>query len=248
MSADADRIDVLLASYPRSKPPLPSRQRAIYESQIVASRTGGGLLLGAVNRLESWMHRAVAAQWATGQSILELGAGTLNHVSREPNTIYDAVEPMAALVAESSHRTRLRALYGTIDDVPPENRYDRVLSIAVLEHLEELPRIVGRCAALMKPDGVFQAAIPSEGGLLWGLSWRMTTGVAYRLRNGCDYAPVMRHEHVNTAPEILSVLRWKFREVRVRRFPLPWLHGSFYHAMDCRAPRLERCVQDRDTR
>ncbi len=232
-------VEALLASYPRIKPDLPPRQKAIYESHIVASRTGESRLLRAVNWVEGWMHRTVASASAPGQTVLELGAGTLNHIPYEPDTVYDAVEPMGALIAQSQLRDRLRALYGSIDAVPSANRYDRIFSIAVLEHLEELPRIVAKSAGLLKPGGLFQAAIPSEGGLLWGLSWRLTTGLAYRLRNGCAYAPVMRHEHINSAPEILAVLGWFFQDVQVKRFPLPWFHGSIYHSIHCRRPRPE---------
>jgi len=78
-------------------------------------------------------------------------------------------------------------------------QYDRVLSVAVLEHLGEMPAIIAASARLIRQGGVFQAGIPAEGGLLWGLAWRLTTAIAYRARTGLAYAPVMRHEHLNTA-------------------------------------------------
>jgi hypothetical protein len=51
----------------------------------------------------------------------------------------------------------------------------------------------------------------------------------------------MRHEHVNTASEIMAVVRYLFRDVHVSRFPLPWHHASFYAYIEARNPSLERC-------
>ena len=50
-----------------------------------------------------------------------------------------------------------------------------------------------------------QACIPSEGGAFWWLSWRLSTGMSYYIRTGLDYGVAMRHEHVNTAPEIVAI-------------------------------------------
>ena len=122
-------------------------------------------------------------------------------------------------------------------------QYHRIISIAVLEHLTDLPGVVARSARLLAPAGHLKAAIPSEGGILWSLGWRGTTAIAYRLRTGLPYAPVMRHEHLNTAQEITSVVRYFFSDVRLRRFPLPIHHLSFYTALDATGPRLDRCQE-----
>ena len=56
-------------------------------------------------------------------------------------------------------------------------------------------------ALRLEADGVFQAGIPSEGGFLWGIAWRLSTGISYYLRTGLGYGVVMRHEHIDSAFE-----------------------------------------------
>ena len=51
----------------------------------------------------------------------------------------------------------------------------------------------------------------------------------------------MRHEHVNTAGEILALIEYFYEDREVRRFPLPFTHLSFYTAVIARRPRIDRC-------
>lgn len=230
----------LLATYPRTRPFLGEAHRAVYDRELRFNRQGASPVNRAAMALEGWMHR-VTAERATPGAVLELGAGTLNHLPYESAADYDAVEPNAALWSDSPYRGRVRKIYDSVAAIPADAAYDRVLSVAVLEHLDALPEIVARAALLLKPGGRFQAAIPSEGGFLWGAAWRLTTGVVYRLRTGLPYAPLMRYEHVNDASEILAVLRHFFARVTVRRFPLPFHHLSFYVYAEADGVDAARC-------
>ncbi len=236
-------VQALLDSYPRTRPPLPAGNATIYLEEYQLNRgERGGLLYRATAMLESWMHRRVAAAHGLGDRILELGAGTLNHLKFEPAASrYDVVEPMKALLQDSPLRSRLHSEYASVFDIAQSEQYDRVLSVAVLEHFEEMPAIIAASGRLIAEGGIFQAGIPAEGGLLWGLAWRLTTGIAYRARTGLAYAPVMRHEHLNTAAEILSVIEHLFVDVRVRWFPLPHRHLAFYGYIEASRPRFARC-------
>jgi SAM-dependent methyltransferase len=238
------RIDVkrLLASYPRERPPLPPKLQAIYHDTYVSSREGRTVLYRITQSLEAWMHRRVAADSAAGQTVLEIGAGTLNHLRFEAkNGTYDVVEPYTALYDGRPETARVRAFYADIADVPSGNRYDRIKSIATLEHVLDLPRLVAQAAMLLAPNGSFAAGIPSEGGFLWGLAWRSSVGLSFRLRTGLNYGDLMRHEHVNRAAEIEIILRHFFERVRIRRFPTPSRQLSLYTFLHCRQPRLDRC-------
>ena len=136
MSIDIDR---LLASYPRTRPELPPKLATIYHDTYVSSREGRGLLYRITQSLEGWMHRRVASTAKPGQTVLELGAGTLNHLPWEPPTnAYDVVEPYTALYEGREAAGRVRAFYRDIADVPAANRYDRIISIATLEHVLDL--------------------------------------------------------------------------------------------------------------
>jgi len=206
------------------------------------NRSGAKGLSAIVARLESWMHKTMA-KCGGGERILELGAGTLNHMPYEPKAkIYDIVEPFEELWKDSPLRSQVTNNYADITDIPPDRLYDRLLSVAVLEHLTDLPSMVARSAMLLSQSGRFQAGIPSEGGFLWGMAWRCTTGVAYRLRTGLNYGMLMRHEHVNTAAEIIAVVRYFFADVWIRRFPLPFANLSFYTVLDACGPRQDRCA------
>jgi hypothetical protein len=237
-------VAALLASYPRTRPPLPPANARIYVEEYRINRGASAHPLYRVTAfLESWMHRQVASGPAA-QRLLDLGAGTLNHRPYEPVAVtYDIVEPFAALYKGSPELARVNHIYPTIQDVPLAPGYDRIFSVAVLEHLENLPVTVAACAMRLSQGGIFQAGMPAEGGLAWGIAWRTTTGLSYRLRTGLRYAPVMRHEHINDAAEIIAIIRYFFEDVRVRWFPLPARHLAFYGFIEARTPRLHRCTE-----
>jgi hypothetical protein len=74
--------------------------------------------------------------------------------------------------------------------------------------------------------------IPSEGTILWRIGWALTTGIEFRARHGLNYGVLMRHEHVNTASEIESVLRVFFKAVRREVYGvMPAL--SLYQFFEC---------------
>jgi len=244
MRVDAEIAELnfadLLRSYPRRRPPLAPAHEKVYAEQYRLNREGARPIEDLAQRLERWMHRRVAA--LHGGPVLELGAGTLNHLRYEDGSLeYDVVEPFRELYAGKAESQSVRAFYGSVADVPVDRRYARVISIAVLEHMDNLPCDVATAALRLDDRGVFQAGIPSEGGFLWGAGWRFSTAISYYIRTGLDYATVMRHEHLNSAPEIIAIVRHLFAAVRLRRFPLPWHHASFYTYLEAREPDRARC-------
>lgn len=235
------RVEALLSTYPRKRPALPPEQQESYVQHYRSNRAGKQGLSKIVGQLEAWMHRRVSEGLAGG-NLLEIGAGNLNHVPYLPEACaYDAVEPFRELWQDSAYVSRVRHMYSDVQEIPQTANYDCIFSIAVLEHLTDLPFILARAGLLLRQGGTFRAGFPSEGGLLWGLAWRSTTGIEYRLRRGLNYGAVMRHEHLNTASEILTLLGYFYEQVKVLRFPLPLQHLSFYTTAIASAPRLDRC-------
>jgi hypothetical protein len=229
--------------FPKERPPLPPEYAAIYLQHYRNSREGNSQILGLAKWAESWMHRKVAEDTAeeAPKSTLEIGAGTLNQLPYEPRTHpYDVVEPFQELYQSSPHLHRIRNIYADISEVPAEAKYQRITSVAVLEHLCDLPALVARSGLLLTEKGEFRAGIPSEGTILWRLGWKATTALAFKARYHLDYQVLMRYEHVNTAREIESVLRYFFANIRVSVFgvikPL-----SFYQFYACSAARVDRC-------
>lgn len=232
----------IIRSFPRVRLPLPEDYARVYENEYRMNRKGLNVLSQLVAWLESWMHRQVSITPMVGSKLLEIGGGTLNHVPYELDCIYDVVEPFEALYRDSPYLNRINQMYLSLNDLPADNRYDRICSIAVLEHVDDLPFYFAKMAMLLEANGVEQHAIPTEGGFLWGLGWRCTTAISYYLRNGLSYSALMRWEHINKAREIELLAKYFYSEVRVRRFPFSLFHLSFYTYLELRNPRLDRCI------
>ena len=233
----------LFSEFPKKRTPLPPEYEAIYLQHYRNSREGNSQILGLAKWAEGWMHRKVAEDVNHGapKATLEIGAGTLNQLPYEPNSIpYDIVEPFQELYQSSPHLPRIRNIYSDISDVPPETKYDRITSIAALEHVCDLPDLVAQSALHLADGGHFRAGIPSEGTILWRLGWSTTTALDFRARYHLDYGVLMKYEHVNTASEIERVLRYFFADVRHRVFGVS-KSFSFYQFYACSAPRLDRC-------
>ena len=232
----------LFGTYPRIRRPLPPQYQAIFARQYADNRAGRGSVNSLAQRAEGWMHRQVARRGRPGGDVLDFGAGNLNHYGYEHGFArYDVVEPFKLLLEDAPPGALVEdGTFSYVHDISGRT-YDRIFSIAVLEHLVDLPRDVARCASLLKPGGLFQAGIPCEGELGWTLGYMLSTGLAFRLKYGLDYRVIVRHEHVNTYRDIIAVVGAIFRQVSVRRswFPAPLKHASFYAYMEACDPRAE---------
>jgi len=234
----------VFTNFPKSRPPLPPEYQEIYMRHYQENRAGESKASALSQRLEAWMHRKVAEDTRHARSqfaTLEIGAGTLNHLPYEPSTSpYDIVEPMTWLYESSALLARVRNKYRDIEEVPANIRYDRIISIATFEHIENLPTVVAKSALLLNEGGALRVGIPSEGALAWRLAWTFTTGLEFRLRYGLAYGVLMRHEHVNIAREIRQVLEHFFRLVKIKVFGITE-SLSFYQVLCCSEPNLQKC-------
>ena len=224
----------LLKKFPKSRPELSQEYKNIYKQYYTLNRGGNGFANFLSKKMESWMHKKVAA--SIGKNILELGAGNLNHVSYEKSyEIYDIVEPFAELYKNSSQLDFIKNAYNSLEEVNDNNRYDKIISIATLEHLVDLPKEISICKKLLKHDGKFHVAIPCEGESAFKLGWMLTTGLAFRLKYKLDYSKFMKYEHVNNIDEIFAILKNNFEIKKFERSPfiLPIKHLSFYAYIEC---------------
>lgn len=233
----------ILDSFPKERVPLPPEFQAIYSAQYKENREGKSSAAGLAQKMESWMHRKVAADVASGpgRSTLEIGAGTLNHLPYETHSKpYDIVEPFHYLYESSPLVERLGNVYDDVAEVRNDTRYDRIISIAAFEHICSLPAVVAKCGTILNEGGCLRVAIPSEGTILWRLGYALTTGLEFRRRYNLDYGVLMKHEHVNTAKEIELVLRHFFSDIENSVFGIAKAL-SFYQFYVCRKPRQNRC-------
>ncbi len=146
----------LFASYPRQRRPLAPEYQAVFNQHYTDNRAGRGGANSLAQRAEGWMHRQVAKRGRPGEHVLDFGAGNLNHYRHESGFgRYDVVEPFTLLLQDAPEAVRVDDTFSYVHDIEGRT-YDRIFSIAVLEHLVDLPRDVARCASLLKPAGIFQ--------------------------------------------------------------------------------------------
>jgi SAM-dependent methyltransferase len=235
----------MFKNFPKQRPPLPAAIQAIYSSQYKSNRNGSTTAASLAQRMEEWLHRKVASDVGSPNDAykvtLELGAGTLNQLKYEPNLItYDIVEPFRDLFRDSPSLSRIRNVFADISEIPCSPGYDRITSVAVLEHVCNLPEVIAKAGLLLNPNGVFRASIPNEGTFLWTLGWKLTTGLEFKLKHGLDYGILMKHEHVNTADEIEQVLKHFFKDVSCKVFGV--CKGiALYRYFECKNPQLGLC-------
>jgi len=235
-------INLLLNSFPRSRPPIGDRIKKIYDEHYKSNRTGSTLFSSLARYIDGWMHRHVALSGNQDRGLdlatLEIGAGTLNQIPYEnkcSSKIYDIIEPMEHLYKDSEYLHLVRNTYKDIREIPRKKIFDRIISIATLEHVTDLPDVISISAKLLKKNGVFACGIPSEGGFLWGLAWRLSTGIEFRVRYNADYGELMRHEHVNNAEEIEAVLKYFFQHVKIKHLGFG-KHFSLFKYIECKGP------------
>jgi hypothetical protein len=230
--------------FPKIRPPLPAPYEVIYQQHYVQNRGGRSVASALSQAAEGWMHRRVAADatdFAIPNATLEIGAGNLNHLAYEPATQpYDIVEPSAFLYLGSPCLPRIRNIYEDVRDIPSACRFRRIVSIATLEHLCNLPEVLARAALLLDTEGTFRIAIPSEGTEMWRWAQTLTTGLEFRLKYGLHYTVLRRYEHVNTASEIENVLAQLFQSIKCQSFG-PSRRLSLYQFFVCSSPRFEIC-------
>ena len=191
--------------------------------------------------MERWMHKKAAADSKQNAqaTTLEIGAGTLNHLGYEKINVYDIVEPFKELYINSAELKKVRKVYNDIEEVSATNKYDRIISIAMFEHVLDLPKIVAKTCLLLNNRGILRVAIPNEGSFLWTLGWKLTTGLEYKIKYGLDYGVLMRYEHINSASEIEGVLKYFYKNVKCKYFGLS-KSLSFYRFYECREADIEK--------
>ena len=210
---------------------LPEKYREIYEEFYINYSQANTFFRKLSLFVEKWYHLKAYKAKTDSNSILEIGAGNLNHVKFEKNfNIYDVIEPKDYLIKASDPilRGRIRNIYRDIENIPEGALYDKIISIAVLEHIENLESTLEKISDKLSDNGKFIVEIPAEGEFLWWLGWRFTTGIGFWLKYKLDYGVIMRFEHVNTAQKILISLKKYFNVVNLKSFPFNFKNWRLY--------------------
>lgn len=232
---------MILDKFPKERIKLPKEYQLIYKEHYLLNREGKTRATSISNKLESWMHYIVSKNirdTSDNNTILEVGAGTLNHLVYERNIkLYDIVEPFKELYSNSKHLHRIRNVFNDIKDIN-ENKYNHIISIATFEHIVNLPEVVAKSTLLLEKDGQLLVSIPNEGTLLWRMG-TLFTGFEFKLTYGLDYNLLMEYEHVNTAIDIEQVLNYFFKEVSCSNFGIN-KNIAFYRFFNCTKPNIKK--------
>jgi len=110
--------------------------------------------------------------------VLEVGAGigsTLRALARSPGVeAWTALEPDPELLmrlesvareVEASRRIPVRALAGTLAELPLAERFDAVVYVDVLEHIEDDRAELGRALERLRPGGRLVVLAPAHAAL-----------------------------------------------------------------------------------
>ncbi len=146
---------------------------------------------------------------------LEIGAGLGEHIKYEKLTPVQRSNYYAVDIREEMVR-KIKEIYPHIKAFVgdcqtrldfPDNYFDRILAIHVLEHLSNLPAAIEEVHRLCaKPHGVFSVVIPCEGGLAYNLARRLSAQRIFQQRYKQSYKWFIEREHVNKPDEIIEEL------------------------------------------
>jgi hypothetical protein len=144
---------LIFEEFPKKRTELPIEYQKIYEKHYTENRNGQTKMSFLSQKMESWLHKSVARTSSTNKKTLEIGAGTLNQLKYEKNTIYDIVEPFEALYKNSPELKRINKIYKDISEIRNDEKYDRIISCACFEHILNLPEVVARSCVLLNNTG-----------------------------------------------------------------------------------------------
>jgi len=208
--------------WPKQLSPLSEEQKRIkddfmkYWHEVLPRRYGF---------IERFNHGFPVRNARPGGRVLEIGAGLGEHIAYEnlSGTEYYALElrpEMAEVIKKRfpNARTVIGDCQKRLDF--PDNYFDRVLAIHVLEHLPDLPSTVKEVRRLLKPGGQFQVVIPCEGGLAYSLARRISARRIFEKRYKMSYDWCIGSEHINVPQEIFEELGPYFEIEKKSFFPL----------------------------
>jgi SAM-dependent methyltransferase len=159
---------------------------------------------------------------------LEVGGGIGGHLEfedlgRQTYTVNEIRAEWAEVIRQRFPTVKL--LVGDIQKGLdcPDNSFDRVIAVHVLEHLTHLPDALAEIDRLLVPGGVLQAVLPCEGGLAYSLAREISAKRMFRKRYKADYMPIVAAEHVSVIEEIEAELGKRFDLAWKRFYPLPFV-------------------------
>jgi SAM-dependent methyltransferase len=164
------------------------------------------------------------------KTVLEIGPGDLPHMGfwrGKPSRylLVDSSEPFLSAarskLSEAGVETDCFLVDRASDFGLPyaDGSIDVILSFYNLEHLTPLNAYLSEMHRVLKPGGFLVGAIPTEGGIAWGLGRCLTTRRWFKKHTTIDLDKIICWEHPNYANSILDELDGLFRRSRIGFWP-----------------------------
>lgn len=219
-----------MQKWPKNVPELSDIQRTTRDDWMRYWHEELPQKFGVIEKFNHGFPARTAADAIGGRTTtLEIGAGLGEHLhyedlSRQKYYALELRQNMAEVIKSNFPEVEVE-----VCDIQKETPYDtemfdRVIAVHVLEHLPNLPAALDEICRVMKPNAVFQAVIPCEGGFAYGFARQISSVRMFNKKfgdRGVDYLWMMKKtEHINTAHEIMQEIQKKFQIRQIEFFPL----------------------------
>ena len=210
--------------WPKQPPPLTAEQERAREAFVALWHQQ---LPSRYSVIERFNHGSVSKlPVKPGSRTLEVGAGLGAHgkfedLERQDYYCLEYREEFCQSLREQFPDDHV--VCGSIEErqVWPDQFFDRVVVIHVLEHLRNLPLALAEMHRLLKPDGYLDVVMPCEGTLAYSLARKISAERLFRKNFHMDYTPIIRNEHVSTLTELVQEMEPWFQTTWREYFPLP---------------------------
>ena len=164
-----------------------------------------------------------------GRRVLEIGPGSIQHAKYwlgMPQHVHlvDVDERMVERGASVLRRLGVDHTVHVVDAgqrLPlGDSSVDVVVAFYSLEHIYPLIPQLRELARVLAPDGVLIGAIPTEGGLAWGLGRLLTSRRWLRRNTSIDPDKLICWEHPNFADHLLRDLGSEFEPEHTQVWPI----------------------------
>jgi SAM-dependent methyltransferase len=207
--------------WPKKLPELSPAQQVIRDDfmqhwlEVLPNRFG---------MIEQFNHRYPLRTFRKGARSLEIGAGIGAHLRFEDlqNQEYVALELRCELAQALEKEFPLaKAVTGDCQKriEYPDEYFNRILAIHVLEHLPDLPAALVEIKRIMRPDGLFSVLIPCDPGFAYSIARSISARRIFEKRYKQSYDWLIKSEHINAPQEILFELKKHYTIVHQLFFP-----------------------------
>ncbi len=164
----------------------------------------------------------------SGQTILEVGAGTGHHFPYVAKGFskYVMTDGSSAMlsIAEKKYTEHIAAglLLVQQQDAAsldfPNGSFDRLIATHVLEHLTDPVRVLREWNRVVRPGGLISLVLPCDPGVMWRLG-RHFGPRRNAEKQGLAYDYVLAAEHVNSIYNLVVFIRHHFDQLIENWYP-----------------------------